>query len=158
MVVKSITTLLLLGLAILWLDPRGTAQNDDMAVVVSPGNPVTNISMGDLRKTFRGMKHLWPGGEEVKLITRDPGSPERLALLKLLAMSESEYKQYWIAQVFRGDADAEPLIVPSVGMLKEALRLFPGGISMMNLREVRPGMKVIKVDGVLPGASGYPLR
>ena len=158
MVVKSITTLLLLGLAVFSLDPRGAAQTDDMAVVVSSGNPATNISIGDLRKTFAGMKHLWPGGEEVKLITRGPGSPERLALLKLLGMSEGEYKQHWIAQVFRGDADAEPLIVPSVGMLKEALRLFPGGISMVNVREVKPGMKVIKVDGLLPGASGYPLH
>jgi hypothetical protein len=27
-------------------------------------------------------------------------------LLKLLAMSENEYEQYWTAQVFRGEADA----------------------------------------------------
>src|ERR1700731_2427449 len=98
---KSIATLILLGLIIFSLDPRGTAQADDIAVVVSSGNPATNISFGDLRKPFVGTKHSWPGGQAIKLITRGPGCPERLVLLKLLLMSEREYKQYWTAQVFR---------------------------------------------------------
>ena len=86
------------------------------------------------------------------------GCPERVVFLRLSAISESEYKQYWTAQVLRGDADSEPLIVPSVGMQKEALALFPGAISLVNFRDVKPGMKVIKVDGSLPGAAGYPLH
>ena len=156
--VKSITILLLLGLATLSLAPRARAQTDDIAVVVSSGNGATNISLGDLRKMFAGAKRSWPGGQAIKLITRGPGCPERLVLLKLLAMSEIEYKQYWTAQVFRGDADAEPLTVPSVGMQKEALSIFPGGVSLVNLRDVKPGMKVIKVNGLPPGAAGYPLH
>jgi hypothetical protein len=73
-------------------------------------------------------------------------------------MSEGEYKQYWTAQVLRGEADAEPLIVPSIGIQKEALILYPGAISMVSVRDVKPGMKVIKIDGQMPGAAGYPLR
>jgi periplasmic binding family protein len=155
---KSITTLFLLGLAVLSLVSRGTAQADDIAVVVNSSNPATNLSLGDLRKIFAGAKHSWPGGQAVKLVTRGSGCPERIVLLKLLAMSESEYKQYWTAQVFRGDADAEPLIVPSVGMQKEALSLFPGAISLVRILDVKSGMRVIRVDGLLPGAPGYPLH
>jgi len=156
--IKSIATLLLLGLAIVSLDPQSTAQANDIAVVVSSGNPATSVSLGDLRKTFAGTKRSWPGGLAIQLITRGPGCRERLALLRLLAMSEREYKQYWTAQVFRGDADAEPLVVPSVGMQKEAMRLFPGAISLVNAVDVKPGMKVIKVDNILPGAAGYALH
>jgi hypothetical protein len=156
--VKSIATLLFLGLAILPLPPRATAQAEDVAVVVSSGNPATNISLGDLRKFFAGAKRHWPSGQSITLITRGPGCPERLVLLRLLAMSESEYKHYWITQVFRGEADAEPLIVPSVGMQREALNVFPGAISLVNVQDVKPGMKVIKVDNVLPSAVGYPLH
>jgi hypothetical protein len=111
-----------------------------------------------LRKIFIGTKHSWPGGQSIKLVTRGSGCPERVALLKLLAMSEGEYKQYWTAQVFRGEVDAEPLIVPSVGMQKEALSLFPGAITLVNVRDVKPGMKVIKIDNLLPSATGYPLH
>jgi hypothetical protein len=156
--VKAIATLLLLGLANLLFAPRATAQANDMAVVVNPDNATTNVSLSDLRKMFAGTKRSWPGGQAIKLITRSPGCVERLVLLKLLTMSESEYKQYWTLQVFRGEADAEPLVVPSVGMQKEALKLFPGAISLVNVQDVKPGMKVLKVDGLLPGATGYPLH
>jgi len=156
--VKSIAIPLLLGLAILSLARPCAAQGDEIAVVVNPGNAATNVSMSDLRKMFAGTRRLWPGGQPIKLITRGPGCPERFLLLKLLAMSESEYKQYWIAQVFRGEADAEPLVVPSVGMQKEALKVFPGGISLVTFRDLKPEMKVLKVDNLLPGVAGYPLH
>ena len=79
-------------------------------------------------------------------------------MLRLLGMSESEYKQYWTAQVFRGDADAEP--VPSFGMAKEATKVFPGAIALVEAQEVKLGMniKLIKVEGHLPGEPGYPLQ
>jgi hypothetical protein len=149
---------LLLGLAIFCLAARVPAQENDVAVVVSAANPITNISVADLRKMFAGGKRSWPGGQAMKLITRGPGSPERHTLLKLLAMSEIDYRQYWAAQVFRGDADAEPLTVPSIGMQKEALNLYPGAITLVSIHDVKPGMKVLKIDGLLPGAAGYPLH
>ncbi len=155
---KSIAIPLLLGLAVLCLAKSATAQAGDIAVVVNSSNPATNFSLAELRKVFSGAKRTWPSGQPIKLITRGPGCPERLVLLKLVAMSESEYKQYWTAQVFRGEADAEPLIVPSAGMQKEALIVFPGGISLVNVRDLKSEMKVLKVDNLLPGAAGYPLH
>ena len=156
--VKSMATLLVLGTAILSFAAPAAAQANDIAVVASSGNSATNVSLGDLRKMLSGTKRSWPGGERIKLITRAPECIERLTLLKLLAMSEGEYKQYWTAQVFRGEADAPPLIVPSVGMQKEAVMAFPGALSLVSAKDVKSGMKVIKVDGLLPGEPGYPLR
>src|SRR5262249_40893647 len=100
----------------------------------------------------------WPGNIPVKLIVRASGSHERLVLLRLLNMSESEYKQYWTGQILRGEADAEPFVVPSVGMQKEAVRIFPGAISLIDAKDVKPGMKVIKLDGLVPGSPGYLLH
>ena len=105
-----------------------------------------------------GEKRSWPGGLAIRLIVRPPGCHERFVLLRLLGMSESEYKRYWTAQVFRGEAGSEPAIVPSVGMQKEALAAFPGAISLVDVRDVKPGMKIVKVEGLLPGETGYPLR
>jgi hypothetical protein len=158
MVVKSWSTLLVLAMTMLSLAAQVASQADDIAVVASSGNPATNVSLGDLRKMLSGTKRSWPGGQPIKLITRSPGCIERLVWLRLLAMSEGEYKQYWTAQVFRGEADAAPLIVPSVGMQKEAILAFPGALSLVIARDVKPGMKVIRVDGLLPGEAGYPLH
>jgi hypothetical protein len=134
------------------------ARAQDIAVVVSSENPATNLSLGGLRKIFSGEKHSWAGGQHIRLIVRGPGCLERLALLKLLAISESEYKQYWTAQVFRGEAESEPVTVPSLGMQMESLKVFPGAISLVIARDLKPGIKVIRVDGRLPGEAGYPLH
>ena len=134
------------------------AQDQEPAVVVNPKNPIGNLTRSELRKIFAGEKRTWPGGLSIKVIVRVPRSYERVVLLRLLGMSESEYKQYWIAQVFRGEAQAEPVALFSNGMQKEAIGAFPGAIALVTLGDVKPGMKVIKVDGLMPGAAGYPLH
>ena len=139
--------------------PAVVAQSsEDVAVVVNEKNSVNSMSHEQLRKVFAGEKREWPGGVPVKVIVRAPGSVERTALLRLLGMSESEYKQYWTAQVFRGEAQSEPPALYSNGMQKEALAVFPGGIALVSMRDVRAGMKVVKVDGYVPGDPGYPLK
>lgn len=154
----SVTTLLLLGLAALAGVATALAQQNDVAVVVNANNATTSIAIGDLRKIFAGEKRSWPGGRPIQVIVRVPGTPERLVLLKLLGMSEKEYTQYWAALVFRGDVRNEPVAVFSNGMEKEAVSAIPGAIALMEARDVKPGIKVVKVDGLLPGASGYPLH
>ena len=154
----SIAIVLLSSLLGTALVQTSLAQDQDVAVVVNPKNPITNVTRSDLRKIFAGEKRTWSGGVSVKLFVRVPGSYERVVLLRILGMSESEYKQYWIAQVFHGDAQAEPVALFSNGMQKEAIIAFPGAIALMALQDVKSSMKVVKVDGHLPGEPGYPLR
>jgi len=157
---RIIVSLLTLLAGLISICAVANSQATDVAVIVNPNNSVTNISSGDLRKIFAGQKHSWPGGIPIKLIVRGPGCHERLVLLRLLGISESEYKQYWSAAVYRGETDAEPSAVPSFGMTKEAVLAFPGAISLVEFENVKPGMniKVVKVDGHLPGEAGYPLH
>lgn len=155
---KSIPALVLAMVVTSSFTARAFAQGGEVAVVVNSANPISNLSLADLRKTFAGEKRSWPGGAPIKLIVRPPGSHERLVLLRLLNMSESEYRQHWTAQVLRGEATSEPVIVPSFGMQKEAIVVFLGGITLVDANQIVRGMKVIKVDGHLPGEPGYPLR
>src|ERR1700722_20861178 len=138
--------------------PSPAGAQEDIAVIVSLQNPAAGMSMADLRKIFAGDKRTWPGGLSIKVIVRGPGCHERLAMLKLLKMSESDYKSHWTAEVFRGEADSEPISVPSVGMQREAIVAFPGSITLVEAKSVKPGMKVIKLDGLLPGVPGHPLQ
>jgi phosphate transport system substrate-binding protein len=154
----SIAIVLLSSLLGTALVQTSLAQDQDVAVVVNPKNPINNVTRSDLRKIFAGEKRTWSGGVSVKLFVRVPGSYERVVLLRILGMSESEYKQYWTAQVFHGEAQAEPVALFSNGMQKEAIIAFPGAIALMALQDVKSSMKVVKVDGHLPGEPGYPLR
>ena len=43
-------------------------------------------------------------------------------------------------------------------MQKEALGVYTDGIALVDAKDVKGGMKVIKVDGHMPGDEGYPVR
>ena len=154
---------LAITLVVIWLAgregiPGAVAQTGDVAVVVNDKNPVDSLSRPELRKIFAGEKRSWPGSLPIKLFVRTPGARERATLLRLLGMSESEYKEYWSAKVFRGEAQTEPNGLPSNGMQKEAIAAYPGAVALVNIQDVKPGMKVVKVEGHKPGEAGYPLN
>jgi ABC-type phosphate transport system substrate-binding protein len=157
---KALPGLIFAFLAVLLRSAPVGAQVSDIAVVVKPDNPVTNISVLDLRKIFNGEKGSWPSGTRVKPIVRPPGSVERQALLRLLRMSENEYAQYWTGRIYRGEADSEPVTLPSIGMVMEAMKVFPGAIAFVDPRDLKPGMpmKIVKIAGHMPGEDGYPLH
>jgi ABC-type phosphate transport system substrate-binding protein len=154
---NSIMALLLAALGLFGATPA-SGQKADVAVVVNSENLVSALTLAELRKTFTGEKHTWPGGTPIRLVVRESGTHEQLVLMKLLRMSQSDYKQYWTAQLLRGEASSAPVVVPSVGMQKEALETFRGGITLLDAKDVKPGMKVIKIDGRLPGEPDYPVR
>jgi hypothetical protein len=132
-------------------------QNGDVAVIVNPKNPLGIVTMTALRKLFAGETRTWPGGTPVKLIVRAPGAHEREVVLRLLRFSEDEYARYWTTQAYRGEG-VEPVAVFSNGIQKEAVLSIPGAIAMMDARDLKPGLKVLKIEGKLPGEAGYPLH
>jgi ABC-type phosphate transport system substrate-binding protein len=155
---KSMFLLLLACVVVMVASVPSQAQAGDVAVVVSPQNNVTNLSLADVRKIFAGEKPMWSGGRRIKVLVRAPGTHEREAMLKLLGVSETEFKQHWSAQIYRGEAKEEPVLLPSNGMQREALAVFPDAIALVDANDIKTGMKVIKVDGHIPGENGYSLR
>ena len=135
------------------------SKQDDVAVIVNPQNQIESISSTDLRKVFAGEKRSWNSNIPVFVVVRAPQAHERDILLShVLRMTESEYKQYWVKKVYSGEVPREPLALLSNGMQLEAVRADKGGIALINLADVKQGVKVLKVDGKLPGAPAYTLR
>lgn len=138
--------------------PKGSG-GPDVAVIVNPMNPVDNITSAELRRIFAGEKQSWSGGLQVSLFVRAPEARERDVLLeRVLHMTDSEYKAYWVKKVYSGEVQHEPLALFSNGMELEAIRAERGGIALISIQDIHQGVKVIKVDGHLPGTAGYPLK
>ena len=159
----NVQTRLAIALSIIWIAgsafiPVCVAQTGDIAVAVNQKNPIDHLSSQEVRKIFAGEKRSWSAGSPIKLFVRAPGARERVVLLKLLGMSESEYKRYWTAAVFRGEAQAEPVALFSNGMQKEAIGVYPGAVALVNAQDVKSGMKMVRVDGHMPGEAGYPFN
>src|SRR5215211_5803584 len=82
---------------------------EPLAIVVNRNNPLSEISLADLRRVFRGQRSRWANGRRVTLVMRDPGAPERDAILQsLYGLDEEEYRRTFLQAVFSGEASDGP--------------------------------------------------
>jgi ABC-type phosphate transport system substrate-binding protein len=131
----------------------------DIAIVVRPDVPVDNLTFAELRRLMLGDHQFWASNLKVTLLVRAPGARERDVVLKTIyQMSEAQFRQYWIAKVFRAEAAAGPRIVYSNETAAELASAIPGAVAFVDATQVPKGLKVLKINGVRPGDKGYPLR
>ena len=133
-------------------------KSTDLAIVVHPATPVDELTLAELRQYFLGDRQYWTRDMPVVLLIRAPTSVERDAVLRTIyRMTEPQFKQFWIAKIFRAETATPPKIVYSSDSTNQLVEAVPGAIAFMIASEVRPGLKVLRIDGRLPGEPGYPL-
>ena len=150
---------ILLAAAALFRRPLPAAVSGDIAIVVRPDVPVDNMTFAELRKLLLGDRQFWSSNLRVTLLVRAPGAHEREVVLKTIyQMSEAQFRQYWIAKVFRAEAAAGPRVVYSNEMAAELTSAVPGAVAFVEATQVPKGLKIVKINGKLPGDREYPLR
>jgi hypothetical protein len=144
----------------LFIPPLAPAAPEmDVAIVVRPDVPVENLTFAELRRVLLGDRQFWSSNLRVTLLVRAPGARERDVVLKTVyQMSEAQFRQYWIAKVFRAEAASGPRVVYSNDMAFELAMAMPGAVAFADASQVPKGLKVLKINGVLPGDKNYPLR
>ncbi|MGI8745764.1 MAG: hypothetical protein ACR2NN_24950 [Bryobacteraceae bacterium] len=136
-----------------------TLSASDIAIVVRPDTPVENLSFQELRKMFLGDRQFWTSGLRLTLLVRAPEARERTVVLKnIYQMNEAQFRQYWISRIFRAESATGPKIVYSNGMATELIAAIPGSIAFVDATQVPKELKVLRIDGKLPGEKGYPLH
>ncbi len=159
---QSLLTTVVLAAAVLVFPGRAAAQDGKplaIAIVTNPQTRTSDLSFLELRKIFLGDKQFWDDNSRIVLLVRAPVARERdVVLNKIYRMSESQFQQYWIAKVFRAEVSSKPKIVYSADMTRELVTALPGSIGFVTADQVTSGMKVLRVNGKLPGEPGYPLQ
>jgi len=159
---RCIVALAAFGLASATFGARSAAAQDNtaaIAIVTNPRTATSDLSFLELRKIFLGEKQFWDDNSRIVLLVRSPVSRERdVVLTKIYRMGEAEFQQYWIAKVFRAEVSSKPKIVYSSDMTSELVTVLPGAIGFLPADEVGSGMKVLRINGKLPGETGYPLQ
>lgn len=135
------------------------AATVSVAIVVHPETSVSNLSMSQLRRVFLAEQQFWDDDSRITLLVRAPGAYERdLVMDRLYRMSESQFRKYWIAKMFRAEVPSGPRIVFSSNMAVELVKAIPGSITFINAKEVDSSVKVVTIDGFGPEDAAYPLR
>jgi len=134
-------------------------ESEALAIVVNRSNPLSEVSLADLRRIYRGQRSRWSNGRRVTLVMRDPGTPEREAILQTLyGIDEDEYRRGFFQAVFTGEAGGAPKILASTNGVLRFVFNVPGAIGYVRASEVDSSVKMLRVDGRLPGEAGYRLE
>lgn len=126
---------------------------DGIAVVVNPANPVSDLTMDELGKIFRGEITNWKdvGGAdaEIVLLSRDSSSGTYEFFKEAVVGEDSEYA-------------ASAKLLPSNQAIADEVKANEAGIGYIGLGYVTPDVKVVAVDGVAASVetaadSSYPI-
>ena len=158
-----VPSLLLAALSVLPApeDPDSDELVRDYAVVVHPDNPRKSVDRSQLDKILQAKQQFWKGGKRIYLILPKSGSAEKNYLLaEVYGMTEVELKRYWLELVFQNKIPEVPKVLPSVGVTLAVIGKRPEAIGVVLSSAVPKEAKVriLPVDGKLPGTKGYPLR
>jgi hypothetical protein len=135
--------------------PAG-AGPEPLAVVVATSNSANSLSLYELKRLYMGDK-IRIGGKKAIALNRDPKSTERKGFdQSVLGMTPEEAASYWIDRRIRGRSGAPKAVEPAE-VLQRVVSKLPGSIGYVRLRDVKPGVKVLKIEGKGPSDAGYPV-
>lgn len=133
------------------------AMAEPILVIVDRDNPKTDISLEELKSYFTGKRKDWPDGARAIPLGLEVGAPERTAFLRsALGMSPADYDRWWVDQKVRGQG-SPPRLVSTASALKLTAKV-RGALAYARASQVDATVKVLTVEGVAPGAAGYPLE
>ena len=143
-------------LGVLLLAAGTFAGIKNMAVVVSAGSKLNDVSLADLAKLSKGVQKTWPDGKNFTLVMKDPESPDmRVAAPKLFGAAPGEVKAL-IAKL--NEARLAVKIVENDEDLLRTVEATPGAVGIIDVYSINSSVKVLRVDGKLPFDLGYPLK
>lgn len=130
---------------------------DGIAVIVSPGNTVDDLTMQQLRDVFSGKITNW----------REVGGPDRP--IDLVNRDEASGTREAFKKIVMGDAsfDSAAAVLPGTGQVRDVVARAPGAVGYISLGFVEPRftnvrVKALTIDGVAPSEQSvadqtYPI-
>lgn len=138
--------LLIIGLAI-------HCSAKQLAVVVEKGNASGALTSLNLTKILKAQTRTWPDGSAITVVIREPGSPEmQIARDRLYKISSDELKALII--LHKGFI----VVVGSDEDLLHIVESTRGALGLVDVYSITHGVKVLKIDDLLPLEAGYLLR
>ena len=138
---------------------KAARPKESLVIIVNRDNPVENLSMAELRSVFLGERSHWANGRRITLVMMEPGQPEREAVVRdICRMSESDLRRRYLQGLLTGEVLVSPKTLSSpIGVRKFVFNV-PGAIGYLRPEDVDDSVKIVRIDGHLPGDAEYPLR
>jgi hypothetical protein len=115
--------------------------------------------MAELREYFLAERSHWSTQQKIRVAMREPGSPEREAVLRLICgmKRDQDFTTYFMRAKFSEQVIDEPRSLDSTTNMIRFVANVSGAIGYVRADDVDPSVRVIRVDNLSPGDPGYKL-
>ena len=152
---KSLRGMLAMTLLALVCTPAVPAIKN-MAVVVSAGSKLADVSLADLNKYCKGTAKAWPDGKNFVIVLKNPDAPEMHAALQKLFGGAGAEAKATIAKL--NESRMVVKVVDTDEDLMHTVDITPGAVGIVDVYAINSSVKVLRVDGKLPFDVGYALK
>ena len=137
---------------------REAAAHASLVVIVNTQNPVTELSVGELRLILLGETTRWPDGRRITVAMRESDQAERDAMLRLVCnMSDQDFTRYLLHATFRGALQSSPKVLETATGVRRFVFNVPGAIGYLRGDEVDGSVKAVRVTGVISPGPAFGL-
>lgn len=146
----------LLALAVLLLPANGGAA--DLAVIVHLGNPVVELSSGELREILLLDRQHWRTAGRIYLLLPQTGTAEKeLLLQRALHLTEDQLHRVYLGKLYGGEIPEFPQAVATGATARQIVARAANAIAVVDAAAVDASVKVLRIEGRRPGETGYLL-
>ena len=139
--------------------PETSGPSEPLVIVVNRSNPVDELSYAELRRIFLGNRSHWTNGRRITLVMREPGEPERNAIIRdVCGMTEEQLNRHFLHGLFTGEILVSPKTLSSPMGVRKFIFNVPGAIGYLRIGDVDSTVKVVRIDELNPDDKGYKLR
>jgi len=116
---------------------------DEVVIIVHPSNPLTEISVDDVKKIYLGKKKFFPGGSKVIPVDQPKGTESRKFFYGgIIGRSEAKLKSYWSRLIFTGKG-TPPKVVGFDRVVKEWVANQEKGMGYILRGEADSSVKIL---------------
>ena len=137
---------------------KAAGPSKDLAVIVHPNNPIKKITFSELRSYLKMRRQFWPNKKRCDLyLPPHKSDAYKLLLSKVYKKSHKKLQKYWVQKLFSGDIPSKPSYVSSFKSAGTQVRKNLAALSVVPANMVPKGVRVLPIDGKMPGDKGYRL-
>ena len=135
----------------------GAGDGPPIAIIVAKTFPMDQMSFGDLKRLYMGTS-IVAGGKTLVPLTYPKSTPERRVFdSAVLGMSTDEVGRYWIDRKIRGQS-GQPRSIESPDVAIRVISKLNGALGFVRADATNHDVKILRIDGKLPGEPGYRVR
>ena len=138
--------------------PEVAAAHASMVIIVNHENHLSELPIGELRRMLLGEVTRWPDGRRITIAMREPGQPERDAVLRLVCrMNDQDFTRSLLQAAYRGELQGGPKLLDTATGVRRFVFNVPGAIGYVRSDEVDGSVKVLRIGGTIPEEPAFGL-